>query len=167
MSAQRVGPRLIIVDEPAREDAEAGDLEAVVYARVSSSDQRADLEGQVERVTAWLDAQGIAVSRVVMEVGSGMNGKRPRLRQVLVDPTARLIVVEHRDRFGRLNTELVEAALAASGRRLLVMDPTEVEDDIVRDVTEVLTSLCARLYGRRGARSRARRALAAVRCETS
>jgi predicted site-specific integrase-resolvase len=49
----------------------------------------------------------------------------------------------------RSGAEYVEATLAASGRRLLVVDPSEVDDDLVRDVTEILTSLCARLYGRR------------------
>jgi len=133
-----------------------------VYARVSSSDQRSDLDGQAERVSAWLATQGITVERVVTEVGSGMNGNRPRLRSILSDPSVKILAVEHRDRFGRMNAELVESALAASGRRLMVADPSEVEDDFVRDVTDVLTSLCARLYGKRGARNRAQRALAAA-----
>lgn len=49
----------------------------------------------------------------------------------------------------RFGAEYVEAALAASGRRLLWVDPAEVDDDLVREVTEILASLCARLYGRR------------------
>jgi predicted site-specific integrase-resolvase len=52
--------------------------------------------------------------------------------------------------------------LTAQGRRLLVVDAAGVDDDLVRDVTEILTSLCARLYGRRGAANRARRAVEAV-----
>ena len=55
--------------------------------------------------------------------------------------------------------KLVEAALSAHGRRLIILGPDEVDDDLVRDVTEVLTSLCARLYGRRSAPNRAERAL--------
>ena len=57
-----------------------------------------------------------------------------------------------------MNTELVEAAMSAHGRDLVVLDDGEVEDDLVRDMVEVLTSFCARLYGRRGARNRALRA---------
>ena len=60
--------------------------------------------------------------------------------------------MEHRDRFARFGAEYVEAALAAQGRRLLVVDPGGVDDDLVRDVTEILTGLCARLYGRAGCR---------------
>jgi putative resolvase len=58
-----------------------------------------------------------------------------------------------------MNTELVEAALPAHGRRLVVLDPAEAEDDLVRDMTEILTSFCARLYGRRPARNQAEKAL--------
>ncbi len=57
---------------------------------------------------------------------------------------------------------MVESALAASGRRLLVVDEIELEDDLMRDMTEVLTLLCARLYGQRSAANRVRKALAAV-----
>lgn len=99
------------------------------------------------------------MTRVEAEVGSGMNGQRKKLQRLLSDATVGTIVVEHRDRLGRMNTELVEAALAATGRRLIVIDSTEMDDDLVRDMTEVLTSFCARLYGRRSARHRAARAL--------
>jgi len=72
------------------------------------------------------------------------------------------VVVEHRDRLGRMNTELIEAALSAAGRRLVVLDAGVVDDDLVRDMVEVLTCFCARLYGRRSTCSRARRALEAA-----
>jgi len=157
VKATRVGPRLIIVEEQTPCDESIG--EVVIYARVSSTDQKDDLNGQVDRVSAWLDSQNIIVSRTVTEIGSGVNGNRSRLRKILSDPNIKTIVVEHRDRFGRMNVELVESVLTASGRTLLVMNSNEVVDDFVRDVTEVLTSLCARLYGKRGAANRARRAI--------
>jgi putative resolvase len=130
-----------------------------LYARVSSHDQKADLDRQVARLTASAARSGRAVVRVEVEVGSGMNGARPKARRLLADPRAQTVVVEHRGRLGRMNTELVEAILSAHGRGLVVLDPDEVEDDLVRDITEILTSFCARLYGRRFARNRAERAL--------
>lgn len=139
--------------------------QVVVYARVSSADQRADLDRQVARVAAWVTGQDMAVSRVVTEVGSALNGRRKKFLGLLRDPDVTTIVVEHRDRFARFGAEYVEAALAAQGRRLLVVDPAEVDDDLVRDVTEILTSLCARLYGRRAAANRASRAVAAATAE--
>jgi putative resolvase len=74
-------------------------------------------------------------------------------------------VVAHRDRFARFGAEHMEAALSALGHRLLVVDPSEVDDDPVWDVTEILTSLCVRLYGRRAAASRASRAVATATAE--
>jgi putative resolvase len=44
---------------------------AVLYARVSAHDQRADLERQVARLSAWAAQQGVSVAEVVAEVGSG------------------------------------------------------------------------------------------------
>jgi predicted site-specific integrase-resolvase len=105
------------------------------------------------------------VDRVVTEVGSASNGHQGKFLGLLRDPKVSTIVVEHRDRFARLGGEDVEGALSASGRRLLVVDPGEVDDDLVGDVTEILTSLCARLYGRRGAANRAASAVAAATAE--
>lgn len=156
--ARKVGG-LILVDVKA-----ASVLEGItaVYARVSSADQKTDLDRQVARVTAWAAGQGLPVGRVVTEVGSALNGKRRKFLALLGDESVTTIVTEHRDRFARFGAEYVEAALSAQGRRLLVVDPSEVDDDLVRDVTEILTSLCARLYGRRAAANRAARAVAVV-----
>ena len=156
--ARRLPSGTILVDVADTDPRE----QVVVYARVSSADQKADLDRQVARVTAWATGQQLAVSRVVTEVGSALNGRRKKFLALLRDPAVSTIVVEHRDRFARFGAEYVEAALAAQGRRLLVVDPAEVDDDLVRDVTEILTSLCARLYGRRAAANRARRAVAAA-----
>src|SRR5919198_337432 len=51
----------------------------VVYARVSAHHQRADLDRQVARLVAWAASQQLAVDQVVTEVGSGLNGRRPKL----------------------------------------------------------------------------------------
>jgi putative resolvase len=61
----------------------------------------------------------------------------------------------------------VEAALAAHGRKVVVAGPGEATGDLVRDMTGVLTLMCARLYGRRAARNRAMRAVTAARHETA
>ncbi|MGH9059004.1 MAG: IS607 family transposase [Acidimicrobiales bacterium] len=153
--AQRVG-RLILVDVPGKA---SGPERTVLYARVSSHDQRGDLDRQVARLCQWATGEGMTVDEVVTEVGSGMNGKRRKLSRVLSDASVATIVVEHRDRLARFGIEHLEAALSAQGRRVAVVDDGEVDDDLVRDMTEVLTSFCARLYGRRGARNRAIKAL--------
>jgi putative resolvase len=91
---------------------------------------------------------------VVTEVGSGV-----KRRELLRDPRVGR-VVEHRDRLGRCGFEMLEAALAAAGKGVVVVEEGEVTDDLVREFLEVLTSACGRLYGRRSAG----RALEAMGC---
>jgi putative resolvase len=155
----RVNQRTVLVNPDGGPAAAVGGVG--LYARVSSHDQRADLDRQVARLSAWagLVKAGATVVRVETEVGSGMNGARRKARRLLADPRVVTVVVEHRDRLGRMNTELVEAALSARGRRLVVLDSGEVTDDLVRDMVEVLTSLCGRLDGGRSARDRALKAV--------
>jgi predicted site-specific integrase-resolvase len=136
--------------------------QVVVYARVSSVDQEPDLDRQVARVTAWTTGQKLAVDRVVTEVGSALNGHSKKFLALLRNPQVSTVVVEHRDRFARFGAEYVEAVLTVQDRRLLVVDPAGVDCDLVRDITEILTSLCARLYGHRAAANRARRAVEAA-----
>ena len=155
--AVRVNSRSVLVSPDAVLAKSTGGLG--LYARVSSHDQKADLERQVSRLAEWAANAGERVVRVEAEVGSGMSGTRAKVRRLLADPLVTTVVVEHRDRLGRMNTEMVEAALSAHGRRLVVIDDAEMDDDLVRDMTEVLTSFCARLYGRRSARHRAEKAL--------
>ena len=158
--ARRLPSGTILVEVPGSDNDGGGlDQRAVLYARVSAHDQRGELDRQVTRLSGWATAQGVTVAEVVTEVGSGLNGRRPKLRRVLADPRAAMIVVEHRDRLARFGVEQLEAALSAQGRRLVVVDPGETSDDLVGDMVEVLTSFCARLYGRRGARNRALRAV--------
>lgn len=154
--AVRINSRsvLVSVDAPIHAPAAYG-----LYARVSSHEEKDDLDRQVARLTSWAADAGGQVVRVETEVGSGMNGTRSKVRRMLADPKVTAVVVEHRDRLGRVNTELVEAALSAHGRRLVVVDDGGVDDGLVRDMVEVLTSFCARLYGRRSARNRALKAV--------
>lgn len=140
----------------------------VLYARVSSADQKSDLDRQIARLAVFAAENKMRVTEVVKEVGSGLNGHRRGLMRVLRNPKFKTVVVEHRDRLMRFGFEYVDATLNAQGRNVLVMDSTEVKDDLVRDVTEVLTSLCARLYGRRSAANRAKKALDAMeQCASS
>lgn len=135
----------------------------VCYARVSSSDQKADLQRQADMLKAFAINLGASDIETVVEIGSGVNDKRRKLNRVLADPAVGTIIVEHRDRLARMNAELVESALAAQRRRLIVVDDSELNDDLEHDMTEVLTSFYARLYGQRAARSKAETALKAAR----
>ena len=155
--ARQLATGTILVEEPP-----AGRAGVALYARVSSGDQRADLDRQVARLAGHVTAMGAAVSEVVSEVGSALFGHRTQLLGLLRDPGVGTIVVEHRDRLARFGVGYLQAALAAQGRRLVVIEDAEVADDLVRDMVEVLTSFCACLYGRRFAKRRASAGLEAA-----
>ena len=99
----------IIVEAPD----EHVDGECVVYARVSSADQKDGLDGQVARLTAWMTSQGLSVDRVVTEVGSALNGSRRKFQGLLADRDVSVIVVEHRDRAVRVR---LSASVAVGSR---------------------------------------------------
>ncbi|HET6275609.1 MAG TPA: IS607 family transposase [Candidatus Cybelea sp.] len=141
----------ILVDEPIDDMPRS----VALYARVSSHDQRSDLDRQLARLSQYAAEHDLHVVESIAEVGCGLNGKRRKIMRLLRDAKINTIVVEHRDRFARFGSEYLEAALAASGRRLIVVDPAEMNDDLVQDMIAILTSFCARLYGRRSARNRA------------
>ena len=128
----------------------------MLSARVSSADQKADLERHVHRLQAFAQEQGWTEVTVVTDIGSGVNGKRKNLLRILRDPQVVRIVMEHRDRLARFGFDLLEAALAASGRHVVVIEDGEVTDDLVQDVLEILTSWASV--------GRARQALEAMGC---
>jgi putative resolvase len=138
----------------------AGD---VVLSALSGRGQRRGLGRQVVRLAGWAPGRGHGVAGVVVEVGSGLSGTRRRLRRVLSEPSARVVVGEHRDRLARFGVEQLEAARAAQGRRIVVAGDGETADDLAGDMIEVLTGVCAGRFGRRGARNRAMRAVTAAK----
>lgn len=135
---------------------------AVLYARVSSSDQREELDRQLERLRKFAAMEGYAVEAEVAEVGSGLNGRRRGLLRLLRRPDIGVLIVEHRERLTRFGFEYIEAALSAGQRRIGVVEDQEMEDDVVRDLHDVIVSMCARLYGKRSARHRAQKAIEAL-----
>jgi putative resolvase len=95
--------------------------------------------------------------------GSGWAPSNSNLAWVLSDPPASLNVVEHRDRPACFGLEHLPVAPVALARRIAVVDDGETADDLVGDMIEVLTTMCPRMYGPRGARNRALSAVPAAK----
>jgi predicted site-specific integrase-resolvase len=155
--ARQLAAGTILVDAPER--AAAG---VAIYAWVSSCGQRSDLGRQVARLAGYLTAEGVAPSRVVCGVGSGLTGHRTRVLSLLRDASVGAIVAGHRERLARFGVGYQETALAAQGRELIVAGRAGVSGGLVGDMVDVFTSLCAGLYGRRLAKHRAELAVAAA-----
>ena len=123
MPAYQAASRTIIVTP-----AQSAQGQTAAYVRVSSHDQKSDIERQVARITMWGMENGYAIHQVVTEIGSGLNGHRPKIMKLLADPKCTVIIVEHRDRLMRFGSEYVASALAAQGRKLIVIDPSELNN---------------------------------------
>ena len=134
----------------------------VLYGRVSSHDQKEDLKRQMNRLRDFASAKGFNVSSEKTEIGSGLNGHRKVLLSILSDKSVTKIVVEHRDRLARFGVKYIEEALLRSGVSLEVVNKTENDLDIVQDFVDVVTSMCARIYGKRSAKNRAKKAIKAA-----
>ncbi len=147
LDAYQMDTGTVIVRDPLKVRA----TKVALYARVSSVDQKNNLERQLERLKDYAAAHGYQVTRMVFEIGSGLNGRRPKLLKLLTDPSIGVIVVEHRDRGTRFGCTSSEQVLAMQGRRLEVVFPKDSDDDLVHDFMSVIISMAARIDGRRKA----------------
>lgn len=134
-----------------------------IYARVSNSENKDNLERQAERLVTWCNAQGWSVGKIVKECGSGINDQRPKFLALLSDPKIGRIVVEHKDRASRFGMGYIQTLLAMQQRELVVVNTADTaEDDLMGDFVAIITSFCARLYGRRRAKRKTEQVLAAL-----
>lgn len=130
----------------------------VVYARVSSSEQRkTNLETQAEQLTQFAIANGWVVDEVIKEVGSGLNDERKKLTDLLrSDAKIDRIIVEHKDRLTRFGFNYLQILADKMGFEIIVVNPTMTDnEDLMQDFASIITSFCARLYSRRRAKRQA------------
>ena len=140
----KTGRVLIVVDEPVK------DQTVAVYARVSSSENKDNLERQAQRLIDYANAKGYKIEKVVKEIGSGLNDNRPKLQSLLADKSINLILVEHKDRLTRFGFNYIQTLLANSDRVIEVVNNLESpKEDLIADFTSVITSFCAKIYGQR------------------
>ncbi|HLW02778.1 MAG TPA: IS607 family transposase [Ktedonobacterales bacterium] len=133
-----------------------------LYARVSSADQKDDAIRQLERLRAYAAARGYQVTAEVTEIASGLNDDRPKLKKLLTTPSIGVLVVEHRDRLTRFGYGYIATLLEQQGRRVEAIFPSDTGDDLVDDFVAVITSMAARIYGRRNSKRRAEQIKACI-----
>lgn len=153
LDAYQTATGTVIVRDHTVSDIAAGQV--ALYARVSSSDQKEDVQRQMERLRTYAIARGYQVAHEVAEIASGLNEQRPKLRKLLQDRQISIIVVEHRDRLTRFGYHYIEQLLELDGRRVEVIFPGDTQNDLVDDFVRVITSMAARIYGRRNSKRRA------------
>jgi len=152
LDAYQMDTGTIIVREPATS---AEQLQVALYARISSADQKEDLERQMQRLKDYAASKGYQVTKMVSEQASGLNDRRPKLMKLLTDASVGIVVIEHRDRLTRFGFNYIEQLMQMQGRRLEVIFPSDSDNDLVDDFIAVITSMASRIYGRRTSKRRA------------
>jgi putative resolvase len=126
----------------------------MAYARVSSQDQKDDLQRQKQVLELYCAQQGWTYE-VLSDLGSGMNyykkGLRRLLDEILTGRIGRLVIT-HKDRLLRFGAELIFAICEAKNVEVVILnkgEDTTFEEDLAKDVLEIITVFSARLYGSR------------------
>lgn len=120
----------------------------VIYARVSSSMNRSNLDSQADRLVAFCNAKGWVVHEVIKECGSGLNDHRPKLIKMLSERRATKLVIEHKDRLTRFGYNYIKTLM--NDCEIICLNETKQQDeDLMQDFISVITSFCARIYGQR------------------
>lgn len=129
------------------------------YARVSSHDQKQDLQRQVELLEAYCSAQGWTYE-ILQDLGSGLNYQKKGLKQLIKkigSKSIQRLVLTHKDRLLRFGAELIFSLCEQFGVEVVLINTTEdttFEDDLVQDVLEIITVFSARLYGSRSRKNK-------------
>ena len=148
----------IIIEEERPGQAKVAREKVAVYARVSSSENRDNLNSQAERLVGYCMARGYQIDQVVKEVGSGVNDSRSKFLGLLADPTVTRIVVEHKERATRFGFGYLETLLTQQERSIEVVNLAEEgQEDLLADLVAIVYSFSARLYGQRRAKRKTER----------
>lgn len=133
-----------------KEDIPDRPLKVACYARVSSSQNKDNLERQAKRIVRYANASGFQVAVVVKEIGSGLNDNRPKLTKLLNDIELTHIIVEHKDRLTRFGFNYIQNWMSSRQCTIILINKMETDkEDLMQDFVSLVTSFVARLYGLR------------------
>jgi len=133
---------------------------AIIYARVSSSDQKSDLERQVEYLKEYCSAKGYSVVDVLTDVASGLNEKRRGLKKLfeyVVNGKVDVVVISYKDGLTRFGFKYLEEFFGSHGVRIEVVfgdEPKDLQQELIEDLIAIVTSFAGRLYGMRSHKKR-------------
>lgn len=139
-----------------------------IYARVSSTENKSNLDSQAERLVKYCEAKGYQIISITKEIGSGINDNRKKLIKLLNDDSYGLIVVEHKDRLTRIGFNYLQVLLEKQGKSIEVVNlATEEIEDLMTDFISIITSFCARIYGLRRSKRKTENIIKELNDETS
>lgn len=124
-----------------------------IYARVSSSENKNNLDSQSERLTQYATSKGYQIVKIVKEIGSGVNDNRKMLNKLLSDYSYKILLIEHKDRLTRFGFNYLDILFKETGRKIEIVNMVENgKEDLMQDFVSIITSFCSRIYGLRRTR---------------
>lgn len=122
----------------------------ITYARVSSSENKANLERQSQRLIDFCNAKGWKTNENITEIGSGLNDNRTKLNKILELGSPTKLVIEHKDRLTRFGFKYLEILCKHIGCEIVILnEANDDKEDLIQDFISVITLFCARIYGQR------------------
>lgn len=122
-----------------------------MYARVSSTTNKASLDGQIERMRDYSAAKGYTVVREVKEISSGLNDERKKLDSILQSRDWDILLVEHKDRLTRFGFNYFNSMLNKNNQKVEVINNSikkDKDEELVEDLVAIITSFAGRIYGK-------------------
>jgi len=122
----------------------------VIYARVSSNDQKDDLNRQINRLKEYSINNGYKINQVYSEIASGLNDDRKELNKLLSNDKITNLIVEHKDRLTRFGFNYIKNLFTRLNVNIIVVNESnDLNNDLMQDFVSLVTSFCARIYGKR------------------
>ncbi|MGE5659731.1 MAG: IS607 family transposase [Actinomycetota bacterium] len=163
--ARQTESGLIVVDySPSASPDRAKKNRVAIYSRVSSSENKDNLNRQSERLAEYAIANGYQIVRNVKEIGSGLNDQRKQLEALLQQDGYDILLVEHKERLARFGINDLNVLLLRLGIRLELVNLAENgKDELMQDLAAIITSFAARLYGQRSANRKTEKIIAELK----
>lgn len=121
---------------------------AILYARVSSTNNKASLDGQIERMRNYASAKGYEIVGEYKEIASGLNDSRRIFNQILNRNDYSILLAEHKDRLTRFGFNYIKLLLDRLGVKVEIINHADNKDkEIVDDFVSIVTSFCGKIYG--------------------
>ena len=126
----------------------------VLYARVSTKNQKDDLQNQTAFLRQFCNARGMIVDQCIEEYGSGLNYNRKKWNELLdevMEQKIKTIVITHRDRFVRFGYDWFERFLSKYNVKIIVVNNELLspKEELVQDIISILHVFSCRIYGLR------------------
>ena len=124
----------------------------VLYARVSSSENKTNLESQLEKLRLFASAKGYQIVKEIKDIGSGLNDNRSKLNELFEKElnNFEILLVEHKDRLTRFGFNYIDILLKSHNKKIEVINLVDNnKEELIQDFVSVITSFCARIYSQR------------------